>query len=265
MFFTNIPRLARSTLFDKTVLAALAASQDGSATREELLVGVQTLLPGEEAISTQQLEAAIDRLLKAGDVVSKERELSCSEPVMIRCLASASKAKAGFEQLFDHLLQECSKVSKLSDATQGYLERNLRRSIVHLIRASGPLKTAEDEVLSFDVGASDAVRDVLSLDLPVDVGQVALVAFSSFVADPASAPLLAPLVKSYAALAMRNIDPIGRRWQQLVLSRSVVALDTDVLLSLIVEELPEHGAALNAVKSLQAEGVEIVVPDHGIF
>lgn len=254
-------RLARGTLFDKTVLAALAAEKNGTATKAELLNNVRQLLPS-EGVNQQQLDAAIDRLVKTNECSTKGEMVICSDAVIVRCLTTASKAEDGFKKLHDHILAECHKIKKLTDATQGYLERNLRRAIVHLLRASGPLKSDDEHGLHFDPSAADEIRSVLYQDLEPEIAHSAIVAFSAFVRDPSLGPALAPLVNSYAALAMRNLDPIGRRWQQMVLSRSVIAIDTDVLLYLIVEELPEHSAILSALKSLQADGVEVVVPEH---
>lgn len=254
-------RLARGTLFDKTVLAALAATNNGTSTRGELLANVCKLLPT-ESVNSQQLDAAIERLVKSGECSVKSDTVICSDAVLRRCLTSATKAESGFTKLYEHIFSECKKVTKLSDAAQGYLERNLRRAIVHLLRASGPLKSDDELGLQFDPSAADEIRSVMCQDLAPDIAHAAIVSFSAFVTNPTLAPALAPLVNSYAALAMRNLDPIGRRWQQMVLSRSVIAIDTDVLLYLIVEELPEHPAILSALKSLQADGVELVVPEH---
>jgi len=222
---------------------------------------VRKLLPTEE-INQQQLDAAFERLVKSGECSIKSDTVVCSEAVLLRCLNSATKAETGFTKLHDHILTECKKVTKLSDAAQGYLERNLRRAIVHLLRASGPLKSDDELGLQFDPSAADEIRSVLYQDLEPDTAHAAIVAFSAFVTNPTLGPVLAPLVNSYAALAMRNLDPLGRRWQQMVLSRSVIAIDTDVLLYLIIEELPEHTAILSALKSLKSDGVEIVVPEH---
>lgn len=253
--------LARGTLFEKTVLAALAASPKGGASRVTLLADVQKLLP-EENISCQQFDAAIERLTRAGECSITGDSVACSEAVLLRCLAAARRADDSFKKLHDHVLSECRKFGKLTDASQGYLERNLRRSIVHLLRVSGPLRSSDDQDLQFDQSAAEDIHTVLGQDLPPDIARAAIVAFSSFVTNPTLGASLAPLAKSYAALAMRNLDPLGRRWQQMTLSRSVIAIDTDVLLYVIVEELPEHDAILTALKTLQASGVEVVVPEH---
>lgn len=254
-------RLARGTLFDKTVLAALAGAKDEKITREQLLQNVRLLLPSED-VNRQQVNSAVERLKRSGECLVDGEGVACSEAVMLNCLAAAKRAEDGFEQLRMHVQTECGKVEKLTDAALGYLERNLRRAVVHLLRISGPLKSDDEQGLHFDPAAVDEIRMVLGQDLSPNITRAAVVAFSSFVTNPKLGPSLAPLVNSYAALAMRNLDPIGRRWQQLALSRSVIAMDTDALLSVIVEELPEHVAILHALKSLQAEGVEIVIPEH---
>lgn len=253
-------RMARGALFEKTVLAALAATPEGRGTRGELLQDVRRLLPGEEILA-QQIDSAVEKLCRSGDCSLEGDAVVCAEPALKRCLDAANAASAGFGRLFDHILGGCRGSGKLSDAQLGYIERNLRRSIVQLLRVTGPLKT-DDGALDFGAEVSNEVQDILAADLPPDIGRAVLLGFAAFVEDRTKAASLAPLVRSYAALAMRNLDPVGRQWQQSVLSRSIVALDTDALLHVIVEELPEHSAVLAALKRLQAEGVEILVPEH---
>lgn len=255
-------RLARGYLFDKTVLAALAAEEGGRATKRGLLETVGRLVPNEEHPSLQQIDAAVARLSRTGDCSVDGDTVVCGESTLKRCLNAASSATVGFDRLLDHIVTSCKKAEKLNDAHLGYIERNLRRAIVQLLRVTGPLDSNDDQGLDFGPDASDEVQGILALDLPPDVGRAALLAFASFVQDRTRAVSLAPLVRAYAALAIRNIDPMGRRWQQAVLARSIVALDTDALLYLIVEELPEHSAVLNALTSMQQAGVDVVVPDH---
>jgi hypothetical protein len=254
-------RIARGTLFEKSVVAALAAAPNGKATRSAILADVRALLP-EEGVSEDQVKSAIERLIKNGDCTANAEDVICSDAVKAQCLAAAQRANDGHKQLVKHILAACKKAGPLSDAAQGYLERNIRRSIVHLLRASGPLKSIDDLGLKFDEGATEEVHHVLGQDLAPEIARAAIVSFSGFVTNPTHANTLAPLAKSYAALAIRNVDPIGRRWQEMALSRSMVALDTDALLFLIIEELPEHNGIITALRALKAKGVELIVPEH---
>ncbi len=89
----------------------------------------------------------------------------------------------------------------------------------------------------------------------------AIRALSSYVSTPPGRSNIGFLVRTYSSLALRNIDPVGRRWQAAVLSRTILALDTDVVLRLLVDDLPEHNTILGAVAALGRRGMTVVVPD----
>lgn len=254
-------RLARSTLFDKTVLASLAA-QDGKSTRRQLIASVQALMPG-ETVDQHRFDASITRLTANGECEMEGDAIACSAPTLEKCLHATKAAENGFKNLLNHIVSACRDL-KLDDAQHGYLERNLRRAILQLLRATGPLKEEDDGQIAMAQETPDEVLTLLHKDLPPETARVSVVAFSAFIADPASASTLAPLVRSYAALAIRNIDPAGRRWQQVALARSCIALDTDAILFVLIEELPEHRAITSSLASLQHEGVELLVSDHVI-
>ena len=253
-------RIARGTLFDKTVLAAIA-SLGGKTSLESIEAAVKELSP-EEIVDKARLAAAIGRLSATGACTVNGATVACSEEAIGNFVAVAKRADAGFSNLLQHIVEKCEAGGKVENAQVGYLERNVRRAMLQLLRVNGPLKADDEADLEFAVDASDEVRATISRDLPPQIGRTALAAFSSYVADSKLAATLAPLVRSYAALAIRNVDPVGRRWQQAALSRSSMAIDTDVVLYLIVEELPEHAPLLRALKALQEQGTEILIPEH---
>lgn len=253
-------RLARNTLFDKTVLAALA-SLKGPTTREGLLAAVGTLVP-EEMVDIGRLDATISRLCADGSCRVSNDKFECSQQTISQFAAVTQGAKRGYEALLDYIITSCKKYRPLNDAQLGYIERNVRRAVLHLLRAAGPIDGVGDLTDASNIADSSLIKSTICRDLPADVGPAAVIAFAAFTSDKKNAPLLAPLVRSYAAMAIRNLDPIGRRWQQTVLERSCVALDTDAVLNLMIAELPEHGALLKALKALQAHGVEILLPTH---
>ena len=249
-------RLTRGTLFQKTVLAALAAA-GGRAHMEQLVKVVASLLPG-EVINEGRLTEVIRELKQQGACVWQGQDIVCDTEVLSQFVAATRAAENGYRALTDHILKECQKRTRLADAEIGYLERNIRRALLEALRSTGPLTDAAESVIVTNTLDPRAIAK----DLPLEVAQSALAAFSAFVQSSENAKLLAPLVRAYAALAIYNLDPIGRRWQQSVLSRSTVALDTDAVLALLVEEIPEHRPLLIAVTALQEQGVRIVIARH---
>jgi hypothetical protein len=253
-------RIARTTLFDKTVLAALA-SLGGMASETQIEGAVRELSPG-EGVDGGRLAASLGRLEAGGQCKVTGDTINCSEEALSQFAANARNARSAFDALLAYILERCKAGAKIEDAQVGYIERNLRRAILVLLRATGPISTNPADSVTFPGDASEEVRITMSKDLPPNVARAALAAFSTFVSDRQQARVLSPLVKSYAALAIRNLDPAGRRWQQAALARSAIAIDTDVLLYLIVDDLPEHRAVAGALEALRKEGVELVVADH---
>lgn len=253
-------RLARNTLFDKTVLAALASLR-GPATPEELLAAVSYLLP-EERVDRGRLDSTISRLCAEGSCRVSNGRIECSEQTITQFAAVTQGTRRGYDNLLDYIVTYCKKYRPLNDAQLGYIERNVRRAVLHLLRGAGPLGDVAELADTSNHADSSLIKSTICRDLPADVGPAAVAAFATFTKDKKNASVLAPLVRSYAAMAIRNLDPAGRRWQQVAMERSCVALDTDAVLNVMIEELPEHRALINALKALQAHGVEILLPTH---
>lgn len=247
-------RLVRGTLFENTVLGAIAAA-GGPTTSSDLLVAVEALLPGEQVEATR-LAAAIQNLARKGLCTQGRDGLTCTQDVTERFFVAGQALENAFRQLLESVLAHCRRARRLDDAQLAYLDRNVRHALLTLVRCMGPV--SEEAGLATGGPESD-VGAILARDLPVEIGRAALAALSSYVQDKSNAPSLAPVVRTYATLAIRNLDPFGRRWQQSVLARSTLALDTDALLHVLVHDLPEHRPLLTALRALQEAGVRLVV------
>lgn len=248
--------IARNTLFDKSVLAVIATATRGIS-KAEICEGLEKIYPG-ESIDHGRIQAAVDRLDKEGSIVKSGDCVSCVQAVIEQFLEVGKQATNAFQALLGFVVAGCRKVRALDDAQLGYIERNVRSATLTMLRAAGPIGAA-----SYSAGFNEReLSEQIARSLPPDVGRAALLAFSTFTGDHERAKVLAPLARSYSALAIRNLDPYGKKWQQNVLSRSDLVLDTDALLSLIIEELPEHAVVLSSLRSLVEAGVKVVVPNH---
>ena len=248
--------LARRTLFEKTVLAAVASSPNPvtmSALRGLLL----ELMPA-ESIEDQQISAAIAGLLASGACEQHGDGVLASEQTLSELGAVLSSTRLAYDTLLRYVLEACSRGTALDDATRGALERNLRRAVLALLRQFGPVdfSTTVPEALSQSNGD---ILAILCRDIPDAVGRRALFALTSFLEDSEKRDTLATLARSYAALAIRNIDPLGRRWQAAIMARTRIALDTDAVLHLLIEELPENSSLKQAFGAFRRVGVSIVV------
>jgi hypothetical protein len=249
-------RLVRQALFHKTTIAALVAL--GQATVDQLLTSVRQLIP-EESVSSERVVAALDELKKNGDCARVDETWSPTEA----CIAKFSYVMGAVRESYREMLSAvftCCKTSFRGDqAIEGIIERNVRRALLRLLRVVGPFDAADENAPFVGSSSLPEISACLSQDLKDAVARCVIIAFGGYIEDPQNTDSLALFARSYSALALRNLDPIGRRWQQVALHRSIIALDTDALLKLLIRELPEHQALKTAVEAIAAQGTRIVV------
>lgn len=250
-------RLARRTLFEKAALAAAVAAGDQGLTRPALRKELEAIFPG-ETIDTQRVGAAVDELKTQGVVDLVGEHVRPSQEALASVREVLAQSQAGFHALVRHVIDRVAEKAKLDDATRGYLERNIGKALLHLLRCQGPL--TEEGTLGGEYD-HHGILEYLSASVSEDVARRAALALHEYAVNPKNATSLAPLVRSYAALAIRNIDPVGRRWQKSALGRSELALDTDAVLVAAVEDLPESALLRAALAAFADEGVKIIVPE----
>lgn len=250
-------RLARRTLFEKAALAALVAAGDQGLTQPTLREKLEALFPG-ETIDTHRVATAVTELKAQGVVDLVGGHVRPSQDTLTSVREVLAQSQAGFHALVRHVIDRVAEKLNLDDATRGYLERNIGKALLHLLRCQGPL--TEEGALSGDYDRQ-GILECLSRSVNEEVARRAALALHEYAVNPRNAKSLAPLVRSYAALAIRNIDPVGRRWQKSALGRSEFALDTDAVLVASVEDLPESTLLRAALAALAGEGVKIIVPE----
>jgi hypothetical protein len=252
-------RVVRTTLFDRTVIAVLVANQT-DLTNNELASEVSKLLPG-DPISDDRIASAIDRLETDGLCIRVSGgRVKVSESAVEVVGTALVRIRAAFEQMLNQLVKDISKFATLNDAQRGYVERNVRRALTYLVQLVEPTGEFDAEASAEISLGEKTFQQMLGKDLNDAVARSSLLSMIKFVQDPANAEILSTLARSYSSLRLRNMDPLGKRWQAANLSRSQMLLDTDVVLLLIIEELPDHPPLLAALRALQAEGVKLIVP-----
>ena len=125
----------------------------------------------------------------------------------------------------------------IDDAAKGRIVRNVKRALVRLFRVIGPTTTAAGDICDYLAADDPLVASTLSDQLNFEHAHGTITALNAFVRDEENTEILAKLARSYATFELHNIDPLGRQFQQLALSRSTILLDTDAIL------LPRHRGA----------------------
>lgn len=251
--------LARRTLFQKTVLAIIAA-QPGPSSITTIRQNMASMLP-EEDVSTERVEASVAALEKSAEVVRRGDTFEASADVLASAALVTQTASSAYNNLLQAVIAGCKRMHRLDQATEGFIERNLRRALLDLFRTFGPL-AADDGPKVIDEELEPSLFAQLSKQVPSAVAKTCLAALASHVEDASHWRELAPFGRAYCALALWNMDPVGRRWQKEAMARSLLALDTDAVLHLIIEELPQSAPLRKAVSAMAAAGVEVVVSDQ---
>jgi hypothetical protein len=251
-------KLARATLFDRTVLAVLVASKKPS-TVETLQAELHRLLPGED-LPKEQIDAAIQRL-RAQHLAKGSAEITPTETALASVGAVIVEMEKGYSSLINYVLEGVTKNHRLDDASKGRLERNCRRAIASLLRRIGPSTSVHEDAHKALNSRDTNIRTILSEGIDNSIARTTVATMIDATHCQEIQHVLASLGRSYAAMELRNMDPLGRRWQQSVLSRSTMLLDTDVVLSLIVEELPIHPPLLRALRALANSNVTLATTE----
>lgn len=255
-------KLARSALFQKTVLAAIAA-EGRPVSISQLLEPLIELLPEEKKFLTEErIRAAVDALVHQSYCSVQGDNVVIQKETMETVVKALAFSRTAYTELVKAAIDSCTVDSKLNDAKRGFLERNIRSALLLLVKAFGPIANRNDRPSTIGTELHQDLRVILSRDLDANIAKHALAGIAGFIERKENLEYLDVFVKSYSALAIRNLDPIGRKWQQAALERSVIALDTDATLTVIIEELPDHKAMLDALKALSEAGAKIVIPEH---
>lgn len=255
-FVVNVhATLTRQTLFQKTVLAAIVANGD-RATITTVSQSIKTLLPN-EIEDNERIRSAIESLKRSGDVILASDKIIASEKTLKGIAQVIAASASAYTNLIKYVFENVCRGHKIDDASKGYLERNIRRSLLALIRAYGPI--GNDHEFCLLTSASTDLLTILSKDLTGEISKRALFAITAYVENKENTDDLKFFVRNYTSLAIRNIDPIGRRWQKSVMERSVIALDTDAVLLLLIEDLPESKSVVKAINSLHKSGAKIAI------
>jgi hypothetical protein len=224
----------RLDFFDQAVLAVVVAA--GAAVEIERLGNdVAALLAGGRP-SRSEVLASVARLVEAGQCVLENGNPAPSDAAIETVGSAITFLSKAIDRVREGVLGHVAQRLRLDDAARGHIERNVKRALVRLFRLIGPTVAPVGDVCDH------------------------LAALNSFARDEANSGLLANLARSYAALELRNMNPATRRFQQLALSRPQVILDTDAILVLAIEELPEHRAVLDSLRALVKEDVRVVIP-----
>jgi hypothetical protein len=239
----------RRTLYDNTVLAAIASKPDGLS-RSELETAIAELLP-EVRSPRAQIEAALERLHNQGKAHVRKDSIRASSEQLQAFAETMTLVRGAFDALSKHVDDRAVRGRDLDQATRGRLHRNLQRALAALFRAGA--EPIDD--------SSRGVLPLMAEGIDRAVAQRALLAVHEYISDTANANNLAILTRSYAALCVRNLDPLGRAWQQQELRRSQLVLDTDVVLMALVEDLPESEAIQTALRGLVKAGVTLMISD----
>jgi hypothetical protein len=248
----------RIDFFDQSVLAVLVAHGQ-PIDIEPLQRDLEAALPGEQ-IQRAGLLQSIERLETAGQCVLVNGNPTASDSAVATVGSTIAFMTKAVERIREKVVGDVRAKMKIDDASKGRIERNVKICLVRLFRVIGPTNAAAADIYDHLQSKDPIVVTTLSDQLSSEQSHAVISALNAFVRDDHNTELLAKLARSYAAFELRNMDPIGRQFQQEALSRSTMILDTDAILHAAIEELPEHRPLTDSLNALKKDNVRIIVP-----
>ena len=251
----------RIPAFDRIVLAVMVGSTGGRLPRGELLREVNTHVA---TLDEAMLSAALSRLSRKG--LCKYQGNEVVVPAAQRAGFSKNLSSLGrtLERATNDIVAMASEAATFDDAATGRAIRNLQHVIADLVRACGPLPSDEAQkgIKAKLPEIENEVKAGLAEGLTRKQSGAIGVALEQYLSDKENAAFLSALLRTYAVLASCQLDPLGKHYSRSCYRDRDVYLDTDVILNLVLKELPECEGVRNGLKALHASGARLIVTDE---
>ncbi len=255
----------RKSLLDHMVLATLALDGQNGLSASEIATSIGTSL-GCETLPSAQVVASLSRV---HEQVSHEDDRYSLKPEYLHHADAATvRVNRLTESLVSDLVEKvcANAVSPVSLNTKSKLERNAKHVIRELFRTNSmQLAQLSHPDVSPSFADADVSRGLVALasrQVPTDLGGLLIAALADTFSNPTEeqAKVLAQWARVYLAAATMNLDPVLRECHTSRLQEKIFILDTDVVLSAVVSELPEQPLYASLVRALVSCGVRVVVP-----
>jgi len=259
---------ARKALFDEVVLAVLAEMELREFTTVEVHALLRKALPAVPP-EVGQVRASLGRAVRAGWAKQASEESVVLTPEgKTRVIAALSKAQASVGLLVSDIVGKVAEVADdaVSQEEEGRLQRNGYALLAHFFRLFGTELTGQllegRTTGPVFLQATPELLQIASQQVTPPLGELLIAATAEVIENPTEeqARALANWARAFVGSALLNIDPMFRKLHQQELSGRTFILDTDVVLDVVVREVPRSESLRSVVESVLALGARVIVP-----
>lgn len=217
----------------------------------------------ENGIDEQNVRNAIDRLTKAGSVHCENDEIrltnSCREE-----LDEKSRLKQSLlDEFVDDFINTLGKDCKQMPNNQVQIRRNVKDCLIYYIRINALAIFDVDNQIDF-LDVQDKIKSIAKEGLADnrEFEELVLYGLGMVVERPTESQkaVLALLAKEYVMAQVLRRDPMLRDFKLTKLGGKEFILDTDILLMLMAENLPQSKAFSRLLSTLLYAGCKIYCP-----
>ncbi len=256
----------RTSLFDHMVLATMAIHGENPISAIEIGKSIGKSL-GCEPFQSPQIEASLTRC--SGDVEIVQDKYSIKPDARQRANAATTKVNSLTESLVSDVVEQVSSNAplRLTASVRQRLERNAKDVIREVFRTNSmelaQLAQPGVQQLASKPDISNSLLNLAKRQVTDQLGGLLIAALADAFSDPSEeqAQILAQWARVYLGVAAMNLDPVLREFQVSRIREKVFILDTDVVLSAVVAELPEQPLYASLIAHLISTGARVIVPE----
>jgi hypothetical protein len=262
--FVFNPRAAnvKEALFDQIVLCCVVSSKSKESKQDHICILVKGHFEG-TFVEDRRVIQSLSRLVQAGLIRQKSNgAYAATEEVLEKLTTAMLETRSSIEFFSSNILDYVETMHRLDESQRGILERNVRNALARVLRLAGPSVSLPIDCVEALDNSEYAIRSTIARELPQEIAQTVLACLSDYIKAPRNSECLSLLARSYRGLCVLDEDPLARAWQIASVERDCIMLDTDAVLFLLIEELPEHKVVVPALRELLKGGISIAIPEH---
>ena len=260
--------LVRKSLFDHLILASLVGADTSNMTLSQISTCVAEGL-GCEPFPQSQIAASLRRL-EAQELVSLQNGRYSLTDKSVSVIEGATiEANNLSTSSISDVVEEVCRVSglRISREERNRLQRNARDVLAEMFRLIGielARQFLEEEMPSpLYLESSDRLLALARRQVDERLGKLLIAALADVIQTPSAeqSQMLANWARAYLGVAVMNLDPALREFQETRLRQKIFILDTDFVLRCIVHEIPDSPALLALVQRLADLGCRLIIPE----
>lgn len=263
LFSSDAPH-TRKAVCDTAVLQLLTREEASLAALRER---VRAQLGG-ALLESDQISASLSRLAHRGLAKVLSGGASITDEGVTRLEAAGAAFDSADNSVLDELIATvASAAGTLSNGESAFLLENARALLAEYFRLNGIELCRiliEGVPAPVYLDATPRLSAIAGRRVQSHLGELLLASIAQALADPTpeQATFFARRARAYVALQVLNADPVLREFQATRFAQKMFLLDTDTVLTALLQHLPSSATYRALVTALIAKGAKVIIPQE---